>query len=122
MSSLLLIFSIFFKFLVPPGFHFSAKMSDIRRYVWYSLVRSGILSGTNYGYFYTDSPAGTINSDRTGRYGTKLTTLGNTLLNYKCEETSSTVHHHVSQILIHQPYNNNNNNFHRITLMLLDFL
>ena len=63
-SFLLLTFSIFFKFLVPPNFHFSAEMSNIRRYVRYSLVRTSILSNTNHGCFYTGSPAGTINSSR----------------------------------------------------------
>ena len=49
MSFLLLNFSIFFKFLVPPDFHFSAEMSDIQWYVRYSPVRTIILSSTNQG-------------------------------------------------------------------------
>ena len=48
-SFLLLNFSIFFKFLVPPDFHFSAEMSDIQWYVQYSPVRTIILSSTNQG-------------------------------------------------------------------------
>ncbi|KAF3958489.1 hypothetical protein CMV_016611 [Castanea mollissima] len=38
-------------------------MSDIRWYVRYSLVRIGILSGTNHGYFSTGSPAENKNNN-----------------------------------------------------------
>ncbi|XP_075665360.1 uncharacterized protein LOC142635025 [Castanea sativa] len=62
-------------FSVPPELNFSAEMSDIRRYVRYSPVRTGILSGTNHGCFCTGSPAGTINSGCTVRYGTEFTPL-----------------------------------------------
>ena len=75
LSFWLLTFSIFLKFLVQPNFHFSVEMSNIRRYIRYNPVRTGILSGMNHGCFYTGSPTGTINSSRTGWYGTELTPL-----------------------------------------------
>ena len=74
-SFLFLTFPIFFNFLVLPDFHFSTKIFDSRRYVRYSPIRTGILSGMNQGCFCTDSPTNMINSGHTSWYDMKLTPL-----------------------------------------------
>ena len=62
-------------FLFRSGMHLPAEIRYLLRYGRNDRLWAGIFSGTKQPCFYTSQGTGKVNTSRTGRYGTKLTSL-----------------------------------------------